>query len=216
MYETKPIFLLSASLFLHAHVSNPNVTVGRENLFDRSTQPGVVTSDTLQNPMNAAHFGTVEKNVPFSSVTAFAKKPAMVKSTSSGHDKDDVFRNADRLEEQTDAVTVMLQRQLFAPHDGNLILQTVKKLPEEEKMSASVETIAAALKVRLEDALKKICPYDTYVLSRLTTQLAEVIYCHSIHQKRRFALFNPEDIHCMTADLYQVLQETDIRQLIVF
>ena len=110
----------------------------------------------------------------------------------------------------------MFQQQLFAPHDGNLILQAVKKLPQNEQTAASVEAIAAELKVRLSDALRKICPYDTHELDTLTLQLADVIRAHGIRQKRPFALFNPEDIRYLTAGLYHVLQETDIQRLIVF
>ena len=139
-----------------------------------------------------------------------------LQKTPSKTDPNDAFRDADRLEEQTDAVTAMLQQQLFAPHDGNLILQVVKRLPQDEQTSASVEAIAAALKVRLSDALRKICPYDTHELDALTLQLAGVIRAHGIRQKRPFALFNPEDIRCLTAGLYHVLQETDIQRLIVF
>ena len=137
-------------------------------------------------------------------------------TASSKADPNAAFRDADRLEEQTDAVTAMLQQQLFAPHDGNLILQAVKKLPQNEQTSASVEAIAAELKVRLSDALRKICPYDTHELDTLTLQLADVIRAHGMRRKRPFTLFNPEDIRYLTAGLYRVLQEIDIQRLIVF
>ena len=227
MYETKTTLLLSACLLLHAHVlseGNPSVETQNVQLLpaDR-TQSDAVTSDVLRKTANAS------KSVPFAenayafstgTVSEAAKtvehKPTTVTNVPAKDDKDDAFRDADRLEEQTDAVTAMLQQQLFAPHDGNLILQAVKKLPQNEQTSASAEAIAAALKVRLSDALRKICPYDTHELDTLTLQLADVIRAHGIRQKRPFALFNPEDIRYLTAGLYRVLQETDIQRLIVF
>ena len=227
MYETKNTLLLSACLLLHAHVlseGNPSVeTQNVQPLRDGCDQSDTVSSDVLRKTTN------VSKSVPFAenasvfqtgTVAKAAKTveqdPTADANVSSKEDSDDAFRDADRLEEQTDAVTAMLQQQLFAPHDGNLILQAVKKLPQNEQTSASVEAIAAALKVRLSDALRKICPYDTHALDTLTLQLADVIRTHGIRQKRPFALFNPEDIRYLTAGLYHVLQETDIQRLIVF
>ena len=227
MYETKTTLLLSACLFLHAHVlSEGNPSVETQNLqtlpADR-TQSDAVTSDVLRKTANTS------ESVPFAeNASAFSTRtvseaaktvehnPTTVTNVPAKDDKDDAFRDADRLEEQTDAVTAMLQQQLFAPHDGNFILQAVKKLPQNEQTSASVEAIAAELKVRLSDALRKICPYDTHALDTLTLQLADVIRAHGIRQKRPFALFNPEDIRYLTAGLYHVLQETDIQRLIVF
>ena len=227
MYETKTTLLLSACLFRHTHVlSEGDPSVETQNLqtlpADRA-QSDAVTSDVLRKATN------VSESVPFAenahafstgTVSKAAKtvehKPTTVTNVPAKDDKDDAFRDADRLEEQTDAVTAMLQQQLFAPHDGNLILQAVKKLPQNEQTSASVEAIAAALKARLSDALRKICPYDTHELDTLTLQLADVIRAHGIRQKRPFALFSPEDIRYLTAGLYHVLQETDIQQLIVF
>ena len=227
MHETKTTLLLSACLFLHAHVlseRNPSAeTKNLQTLSDGSARSDAVNSDVLRKAANTS------KSVPFSenahafstgTVSEAAKtvehNPATVADVPAKDDKDDAFRDADRLEEQTDAVTAMLQQQLFAPHDGNLILQAVKKLPQTEQTSASVEAIAAELKVRLSDALRKICPYDTHALDTLTLQLADVIRAHGIRQKRPFALFNPEDIRYLTAGLYHVLQEIDIQQLIVF
>ena len=224
MYETKTTLLLSACLFLHAHIlSEGNQTQSVQTLPADRAQSDAVTFDVLRSATN------VSKSVPFAenthafstrTVTEVAKtvehKPTTVAEASSKDDKNDAFRDADRLEEQTDAVTAMLQQQLFAPHDGNLILQAVKKLPQNEQTSASVEAIDAALKVRLSDALRKICPYDTHALDTLTLQLANVIRAHGIRKKRPFALFNSEDIRYLTAGLYHVLQETDIQRLIVF
>ena len=227
MHETKTTLLLSACLFLHAHVlserSPSTETQNLQTLSDGSARSDAVNSDVLRKAANTS------KSVPFSeNAHAFStgtvaeaaktsgKNPATVADVPAKDDKDDAFRDADRLEEQTDAVTAMLQQQLFAPHDGNLILQAVKKLPQNEQTSASVEAIAAALKVRLSDALRKICLYDTHELDTLTLQLADVIRAHGIRQKRPFALFNPEDIRYLTAGLYHVLQETDIQRLIVF
>lgn len=235
MYETKTTLLLSACLFLHAHVlseRNPSAeTKNLQTLSDGSARSDAVNSDVLRKTANAS------KSVPFAenasafvaeNASAFSTRtvseaaktvehnPATVADVPAKDDKDDAFRDADRLEEQTDAVTTMLQQQLFAPHDGNLILQAVKKLPQNEQTPASVEAIAAELKVRLSDALRKICPYDTHALDTLTLQLADVIRAHGIRQKRPFALFNPEDIRYLTAGLYHVLQETDIQRLIVF
>lgn len=227
MYETKTTLLLSACLFLHAHVlseGKPSVeTQNLQALSDDCVQSDTVSSDVLRKATN------VSESVPFAenahafstgTVSEAAKtvehKPTTVAEASSKDDKNDAFRDADRLEEQTDAVTAMFQQQLFAPHDGNLILQAVKKLPQNEQTAASVEAIAAELKVRLSDALRKICPYDTHELDTLTLQLADVIRAHGIRQKRPFALFNPEDIRYLTAGLYHVLQETDIQRLIVF
>ena len=227
MYETKTTLLLSACLFLHAHVlseRNPSAeTKNLQPLSDGSARSDTISSNVLRKAANTS------KSVPFAeNASAFStgtvaeaaktsgKNPATVADVPAKDDKDDAFRDADRLEEQTDAVTAMLQQQLFAPHDGNLILQAVKKLPQNEQTSASVEAIAAALKVRLSDALRKICPYDTHELDTLTLQLADVIRTHGIRQKRPFALFNPEDIRYLTAGLYHVLQETDIQRLIVF
>lgn len=227
MHETKTTLLLSACLFLHAHVlSEGNPSVETQNLqalpADRA-QSDAVSSDVLRSTASAS------KSVPFAeNASAFStrtvaeaaktigKNPTIVANVPAKDDKNDAFRNADRLEEQTDAITAMLQQQLFAPHDGNLILQAVKKLPENDQTSASVEAIAAELKVHLSDALRKICPYDTHELDTLTLQLADVIRAHGIRQKRPFSLFNPEDIRYLTAGLYHVLQETDIQRLIVF
>lgn len=227
MYETKTTLLLSACLFLHAHVlpeGNPSVeTQNLQALPDGCVQSDAVSSDVLRSTASAS------KSVPFAeNASAFSTRtvseaaktiehnPMTVANVPAKDDKNDAFRNADRLEEQTDAVTAMLQQQLFAPHDGNLILQAVKKLPQNEQTSASVEAIAAELKVHLSDALRKICPYDTHELDTLTLQLADVIRAHGIRQKRPFSLFNPEDIRYLTAGLYHVLQETDIQRLIVF
>ena len=236
--------MLSACLFLHAHVlseSNPSVeTQSVQTLSDGSARSDAISSDVLRKTANTIKsVQATEKTPAFVAENASAfstgtvseaaktsgKNPATVANVPAKDDKDvatskadpnDAFRDADRLEEQTDAVTTMLQQQLFAPHDGNLILQAVKKLPQNEQTSASVEAIAAELKVRLSDALRKICPYDTHALDTLTLQLADVIRAHGIRQKRPFALFNPEDIRYLTAGLYHVLQETDIQRLIVF
>lgn len=227
MYETKTTLLLSACLFLHAHMlSEGKSSVEPRNLQtlpDDCDQSYAVNSDVLRKTAN------VSKSVPFAeNASAFSTRtvseaaktvehnPMTVENVPAKDDKNDAFRDADRLEEQMDAVTSMLQQQLFAPHDGNLILQAVKKLPQNEQTSASVEAIATELKVRLSDALRKICPYDTHELDTLTLQLADVIRAHGIRQKRPFALFNPEDIRYLTAGLYRVLQEIDIQRLIVF
>ncbi len=224
MYETKTTLLLSACLFLHAHVlSEGKPSLDTQNLPVAPSQTRIVSFDTPKNTASTTKSvqsaetapvfvaGTVSK-----AVETVTNVPATVGDASSKADPNDAFRDADRLEEQTDAVTAMLQQQLFAPHDRNLILQAVKKLPQNEQTSASVEEIAAELKVRLSDALRKICPYDTHALDTLTLQLADVIRSHGIRQKRPFALFNPEDIRYLTAGLYHVLQETDIQRLIVF
>ena len=235
MYETKTTLLLSACLFLHAHVlseRNPSAeTKNLQTLSDGSARSDAVNSDVLRKAANTIKSVQAAGKTPAfvaENASAFStgtvseaaktsgKNPATVADVPAKDDKDDAFRDADRLEEQTDAVTAMLQQQLFAPHDGNLILQAVKKLPQNEQTSASVEAIAAELKVRLSDALRKICPYDTHALDTLTLQLADVIRAHGIRQKRPFALFNTEDIRYLTAGLYHVLQETDIQRLIVF
>ena len=227
MYETKTTFLLSACLFLHARVlseGDPSVeTQNIQTLPADCVQSDTVTSDVLRKAASAS------KSVPFAenahafstgTVSEAAKtvehNPTTVANVPAKDDKEDAFRDADRPEEQTDAITEMLQQQLFAPHDGNLILQAVKKVPQNEQTSASVEAIAAALKVRLSDALRKICPYDTHALDELTIQLADVIRSYGIRKKRPFELFNSEDIRYLTTGLYHVLQETDIQQLIVF
>ena len=227
MYETKTTLLLSACLFLHARVlseGNPSVeTQSVQPLPADRTQSNTVTSDVLRKTANVSKSVQVRESTPISAVRKEKEASATVanvkkkfETASSKTDPNDAFRDADSLEEQTDAVTAMLQQQLFAPHDGNLILQAVKKLPQNDQTSASVEAIAAALKVRLSDALRKICPYDTHELDTLTLQLADVIRAHGIRQKRPFALFNSEDIRYLTAGLYHVLQETDIQRLIVF
>ena len=227
MYETKTTLLLSACLFLHAHVLSEGKssieTRNLQTLSDDCVQSDTVSSDVLRKATNVSESVPFAENAhAFSTGTVseaaktVAHKPTTVAEASSKDDKNDAFRDADRLEEQTDAVTAMFQQQLFAPHDGNLILQAVKKLPQNEQTAASVEAIAAELKVRLSDALRKICPYDTHELDTLTLQLADVIRAHGIRQKRPFALFNPEDIRYLTAGLYHVLQETDIQRLIVF
>ncbi|MBR1843403.1 MAG: hypothetical protein IJ793_00795 [Opitutales bacterium] len=227
MHETKTTLLLSACLFLHAHVlseRNPSAeTQNLQTLSDGSARSDTISSNVLRKTANASKSVQSGGNTPISAErklkeasVAVANAEKAFETASSKADPNDAFRDADRLEEQTDAVTAMLQQQLFAPHDGNLILQAVKKLPQNEQTSASVEAIAAELKVRLSDALRKICPYDTHALDTLTLQLADVIRAHGIRQKRPFALFNPEDIRYLTAGLYHVLQETDIQQLIVF
>ena len=235
MHETKTTLLLSACLFLHVHVlseRNPSAEAKNlQTLSDGSARSDTVSSDVLRKTANASKsVQSAEKTPAFvaENASAFSTRtvseaaktvehnPTTVADVPAKDDKNDAFRDADRLEEQTDAVTAMLQQQLFAPHDGNLILQAVKKLPQNEQTSASVEAIAAELKVRLSDALRKICPYDTHELDTLTLQLADVIRAHGIRQKRPFALFNPEDIRYLTAGLYHVLQETDIQRLIVF
>ena len=227
MYETKTTLLLSACLFLRAHVlseGKPSVeTQNVQTLPANRAQSNAVTFDVLRRATNVSKSVQAKENAPVFAAregkeasVAVANVEKKFETASSKTDPNDAFRDADRLEEQTDAVTAMLQQQLFAPHDGNLILQAVKKLPQNEQTSASVEAIAAALKVRLSDALRKICPYDTHELNTLTLQLADVIRQHGIRQKRPFALFNSEDIRCLTAGLYHVLQETDIQRLIVF
>ena len=227
MYETKTTLLLSACLFLHAHIlseGKPSVeTRNLQTLSDDCDQSDAVNSDVLRKTANVSKLVQSGGNTPISAEkklkeasVAVANVEKAFETASSKADPNDAFRDADRLEEQMDAVTAMLQQQLFAPHDGNLILQAVKKLPQTEQTSVSVEAIAAALKVRLSDALRKICPYDTHELDTLTLQLADVIRAHGMRQKRPFALFNPEDIRYLTAGLYHVLQETDIQRLIVF
>ena len=234
MYETKTTLLLSACLFLYAHVlseGNPSVeTQTLQTLSVDSDRSDTVSPNVLRKTANAPESVPFAENASAFSTetvseatktvehkpTTVTNVPATVVDAPSKTDPNDAFRDADRLEEQTDAVTTMLQQQLFAPHDGNLILQAVKKLPQNEQTSASVEAIAAELKVRLSDALRKICPYDTHALNVLTLQLADVIRAYGMRQKRPFALFNPEDIRYLTAGLYHVLQETDIQRLIVF
>lgn len=227
MYDTKTTLLLSACLFLHVHVlSEGNPSASTQNLqttSDGSARSSNVSSNILRKTANTTTSVQSAGNIRASSaktvskaVGAVANVPTTLQKTASKNDEDDAFRNADRLEEQTDAVTAMLQQQLFAPHNGNLILQAVKKLPVDKQTPTSAEVIAAELKVRLGDALRKICPYDTHELDTLTLQLADVIQQHNIRQKRPFALFNPEDIRYLTAGLYHVLQETDIQRLIVF
>ncbi len=221
MHETKTTLLLSACLFLHAHVlSDENTSVDTQNLSVAPSRTRILASDVPQNTAKAVPFAenasAFQTETVAEAAKTIGKNPTTVANVPAKDDKEDAFRDADRLEEQTDAVTAMLQQQLFAPHDGNLILQAVKKLPQNEQTSASVEAIATALKVRLGDALRKICPYDTHELDTITLQLADVIRAHGIRQKRPFALFNPEDIRYLTAGLYHVLQETDIQRLIVF
>ena len=140
MHETKTTLLLSACLFLHAHVlSEGNPSVETQNLqtlpADR-TQSDAVTSDVLRKTANASKSVAFAENASaFSTetVSEAAKtvehNPTTVTNVPAKDDKEDAtsktdpndaFRDADRLEEQTDAVTAMLQQQLF----GKIIVLT--------------------------------------------------------------------------------------------
>ena len=212
MYENKKLLLLSACLLLHAHVSDKNVPVDDKNL--SAFQTDMLVRDTSENSANFLPSVSIKKSIRCPATTVDEKRQTLGHVLLI-HKEDDAFRDTDRLEEKTDAVTAMLQQQLFAPHNGNLILQTVKNISKKDP-TASAEKIAVALKVRLAEALKNICLYDPNVLDTLTMQLAEVICSHGMRQKRPLASLNPEDIQCMTAGLYHVLQDLDVQRLIVF